>query len=212
MMLCMLLFVGVFFSYQESITVRPETVRDNTIAVRIQNHVPTRASVQKSVQQEYAVVQKVQKQRAKRRPEERTKNIQKPVQHTAVSERVNTPKQAISEKESGETQKEVIENTSSSDDSAAIESFLQILTSSIEKNKTYPRVARRAGYEGVVYVEILLGKQGRILRYTLQKSSSHAVLDKAGLRLVKKIASTLQFNGALLEDTVIVVPIRYELQ
>ena len=180
MMLCMLLFAGVFFSYKESITVRPETVRDNTIAVRIQNHVSTNPSAQKSVQQEYAVIQKVQKQRAKRRPEERTKNIQKPVQHTAVSERVDTPKQEILEresntvtvKESAETQKKVIENTPSSDDSAAIASFLQILTASIEKNKTYPRVARRAGYEGVVYVEILLGKQGRILRYTLQKSSS----------------------------------------
>ena len=220
MMVCMLLFAGVFFSYRESITIKPAMLKDNTIAVRIQNYVPTRTAMQQSVQQEYAVVQKVRRKPAKRRPEERTKKVQKQVQHTTVSERVDVPQQATVEVEnstataaaSGKIQEKPIERVPSSDDSVVVDDFLRLFTSSIEKNKTYPRVARRAGYEGVVYVEIVLGKQGRIVRYTLQKSSSHAVLDKAGLRLVKKIASMLQFQGTLTEEAVIVVPIRYELQ
>lgn len=48
----------------------------------------------------------------------------------------------------------------------------------------YPRVARRRGWEGTVYLSALLDTEGTVLTVEIVKSSGYAVLDEAALEAV----------------------------
>ena len=67
-------------------------------------------------------------------------------------------------------------------------SLLELLHSSISSNKEYPYLARRQRREGVATVGFVLQPDGTIKNAHLVSSSSTAMLDRAALSAVKRIA------------------------
>jgi len=65
--------------------------------------------------------------------------------------------------------------------------FINELYELLNKNKKYPKMAKRRHLEGTSYVGFTLCKDGSIKDVVLIKSSGHKILDKASLKLLKKI-------------------------
>jgi protein TonB len=77
---------------------------------------------------------------------------------------------------------------------------------------SYPRIARRKGYEGTVVLEVLVGREGRVSDLRVLQSCGHAVLDEAAADSVR---SWLFDPGKLDAEPVemwVRVPIRFQLK
>jgi TonB family protein len=71
----------------------------------------------------------------------------------------------------------------------------QLIQSAIEKTKTYPRVARERGVEGVVMVRFWVLPNGEIEKVNIVKSSGSDILDTASVRAVYRAAPMPYVNG-----------------
>ncbi len=67
------------------------------------------------------------------------------------------------------------------------ESFISGLYEAFNKNKFYPKMAKRRKLEGVVTVSFTLCKDGTIKNIFLNNSCGHKILDKAALKVVKSV-------------------------
>ncbi len=75
----------------------------------------------------------------------------------------------------------------------------------------YPYIARKRGYEGKVIVRLLIGKDGRVKRLFLVKSSGYKVLDRSALKALKNWRfSPARIAGAPVEYWV-EVPVVFRL-
>jgi protein TonB len=77
---------------------------------------------------------------------------------------------------------------------------------------TYPRIARRKGYEGTVLLEVLVDREGKVSDLKLFQSCGHEVLDEAAADSVR---SWLFDPGRLGDEPVemwVRVPIRFQLR
>ncbi len=81
-----------------------------------------------------------------------------------------------------------------------------LISTAIEKAKTYPLLARRRGMEGTVYVGFRISSSGEPQDIEIIKSSGYNILDKATLKVVRKAAPYPH-----IEDR-IEVPITYRLK
>lgn len=92
------------------------------------------------------------------------------------------------------------------------DAYLSKIRSEIEKNKTYPKVAKRLNQTGKVYITFLVTKDGGIKNCRINKSSNFESLDEASLEVLMKIASfdaiPQELNKTSWEIT---VPIVYQL-
>lgn len=91
-------------------------------------------------------------------------------------------------------------------------SYAAALERLIERHKTYPRVAQRAGLQGTVVVEVRIDGEGRILAVRVLRSSGHGVLDRAAVASIERIG---RFNAPPAEvpwgDRPIEIPLQYTL-
>ena len=71
----------------------------------------------------------------------------------------------------------------------------QLVHSALEKVKTYPRMARERGVEGVVLVRFKVLPTGEIERVDIIKSSGSDILDTASVRTVYRAAPMPYVNG-----------------
>ena len=114
-------------------------------------------------------------------------------------------------------QKTPAENTPTKQiDTAQIENieadYLSKIRNSIEKNKTYPKTAKRLNQTGKVYVTFTVTKDGGIKNCRIHKSSSFESLDEASLEIFAKIASFDSIPKELNKnDWEITVPIVYQM-
>ncbi|MCJ8275570.1 MAG: energy transducer TonB [Bdellovibrionales bacterium] len=82
----------------------------------------------------------------------------------------------------------------------------------IEKEKFYPRLAKRKKHEGVVIAEFIIAKNGR-LKEIISIESKHGTLKKAVRELINRQDSFPKIPTGLKKDTVrLRVPIRFELE
>ncbi|MBI5676308.1 MAG: energy transducer TonB [Nitrospirae bacterium] len=65
---------------------------------------------------------------------------------------------------------------------------LSLISTAIERAKTYPEIARRRSFEGTAYVSFFIGAEGEPSEIKVIKSSGYKMLDEATLRVVKKAA------------------------
>lgn len=75
----------------------------------------------------------------------------------------------------------------------------------------YPRRARKKGLEGTVLLEVLVDETGKVKDLKLQRSSGHAILDKAATASVKKWLFAPGTVNGRPEKMWVKVPIRFEL-
>lgn len=62
--------------------------------------------------------------------------------------------------------------------------YTQTISLWIDKHKVYPEVARAAGEGGKVILRIRINRQGRILRFLLEKSSGSEAIDRAITQMI----------------------------
>lgn len=82
----------------------------------------------------------------------------------------------------------------------------QLVSTALEKAKTYPRLARERGVEGVVLVRFKVLPTGEIEKVDIVKSSGSDLLDTASVRTVYRAAPMPYVNGW------VEVPISYVLK
>lgn len=98
------------------------------------------------------------------------------------------------------------------DRAGLLKSYKKLLFSTIDRNKSVPRAARRARLQGTVYVLVTFDDQGNILSLKVRKSSGHAVLDEGALdtiRSIKKLPAPPQALGWSKKS--LTIPIRYKI-
>jgi TonB family protein len=81
-----------------------------------------------------------------------------------------------------------------------------LIVSSIERVKSYPRMARERGIQGVVQVRFKLRPTGDVETVEIIKSSGYDILDDASIRTVYRAAPLPYVNGW------VAVPIAYILK
>jgi len=90
--------------------------------------------------------------------------------------------------------------------------FKQALMREIEKNKFYPKRAKRRHREGVVKISFTILSDGKLNSIRIQESSGHKSLDDAAMGAVAEIARFKPIPKELgRERWEFVVPLRYEL-
>jgi protein TonB len=77
---------------------------------------------------------------------------------------------------------------------------------------SYPRTARRRGYEGTVLLEVLVGREGEVKDLRLFESSGHDVLDHAAMKAVMQWAFDPGMRGDEPVEMRVKVPVRFDLK
>ena len=76
----------------------------------------------------------------------------------------------------------------------------------------YPAIARRRGYEGIVLVEVLVSREGRVQELRLSQSSGYSILDQAAMASMKRwLFEPATINEERVEMWV-KVPVRFRLE
>lgn len=83
----------------------------------------------------------------------------------------------------------------------------------VDRNKRYPRIARRGRKQGLVVLSVTIDEAGKILEVRVAKSSGHGVLDRSAAETVRSLKRLPKPPGALgWSRHKIKVPIRYTLR
>lgn len=82
---------------------------------------------------------------------------------------------------------------------------LKLISTAIERAKTYPGMARRRGIEGTVYVSFRIGHAGEPDEIEVSKSSGYKMLDEATMKVIRKAAPYPHI------DERVEVPVTYRL-
>lgn len=67
--------------------------------------------------------------------------------------------------------------------------YAQTIHRRVQRNRSYPRVAQRAGIQGTVLLEVRVDEQGRILSIDVLRSSGHSVLDRAAIASIESLGA-----------------------
>jgi periplasmic protein TonB len=76
---------------------------------------------------------------------------------------------------------------------------------------SYPRAARRRGMEGLVEINALVDKQGKVKEQQLYQSSGYTILDRAALKAVRKWRFDPGIKNGTICEMWVKVPVRFQL-
>lgn len=142
------------------------------------------------------------------------KIVEKPAPKVVEKENENIEKMAVAEQNEISTKQEsIIQSNSNNERNKNLESeYLAKVTNKIEKNKVYPKVAKRLNQTGKVIVSFDILKDGKITNIKIIHKSKFEKLDEASIELLTNIG----FFEAIpneLNKTVwnIQIPINYQI-
>lgn len=75
----------------------------------------------------------------------------------------------------------------------------------------YPLIAREKGYEGTVYLRVLVRADGRVERLIVHRSSGYEILDRAAIDSVKEWAFFPAKNGGKSVESWVLLPVKFTL-
>ncbi len=101
------------------------------------------------------------------------------------------------------------ESTLSQEDKLKADEYLLELRRLIDRNKSYPKVARRLKQHGIVVISIKINKEGIFEDVSLNQKSTSSILDTAALRLVQSINRFKPLPKQYASLTEFKVPIKY---
>ena len=142
------------------------------------------------------------------------KVVEKPAPKVVEKENENIEKMAVAEQNEISTKQEsIIQSNSNNERNKNLESeYLAKVKNKIEKNKVYPKVAKRLNQTGKVIVSFDILKDGKITNIKIINKSKFEKLDEASIELLTNIG----FFEAIpneLNKTVwnIQIPINYQI-
>ncbi|MEN8780955.1 MAG: energy transducer TonB [Desulfobacterales bacterium] len=77
---------------------------------------------------------------------------------------------------------------------------------------SYPKRARRKGYEGTVVLEVLVNRNGKVDDLRILASSGYAILDRSAVKSVKTWSFKPAKKGKDTVDMWVQVPVRFKLE
>lgn len=88
-----------------------------------------------------------------------------------------------------------------------------LLLAQLQEHKRYPPSARERGEEGIAYLRFALNRAGKVLSFSLEKSSGFSDLDQETLDLIQR-SQPLPPPPAAVKGNVVelVVPVKFQLQ
>ncbi|RMH79670.1 MAG: energy transducer TonB [Acidobacteria bacterium] len=92
---------------------------------------------------------------------------------------------------------------------AYIKERLLVISSIVQKNISYPSIARRMGWEGRVVVMIHINKEGSLEGIRVEQSSGYEVLDRNAIETVKRVSYLFPKPPV---DVVVKLPVNYRLE
>lgn len=81
----------------------------------------------------------------------------------------------------------------------------------VDSLKRYPAIARRAGWQGVVHLEVTVAPDGRLLGRRIRKSSGVPVLDSDALALIDRASPLRLGDSSPTSPITAVIPVSYVL-
>lgn len=154
------------------------------------------------------------------RPKPKPKPVKVPKPVAAVVPEPEPAPEPVPEDEPAETETEQadaphLEETPSVEPPGAQEGA--IIKSSVPRydinpSPTYPRVAKRRGYEGTVVLSVRVTPQGRVGEIRVRQSSGYTILDRQALSTVGKWVFTPALRGTKAVEMWVDVPIEFELR
>jgi TonB family protein len=81
----------------------------------------------------------------------------------------------------------------------------------INPKPSYPMIARRKGYEGVVLLKVWVLENGKVGKIELQKSSNYEMLDKSAMKAVENWIFIPGKKGGEPVPSWVTVPIKFQL-
>lgn len=82
----------------------------------------------------------------------------------------------------------------------------------VNPEPSYPKMARKRGYQGTVILSVLVNKDGRVDNLWVFESSGYNVLDNAALEAVKEWLFEPGKKGDKPVDMWVEVPVRFEIR
>lgn len=95
---------------------------------------------------------------------------------------------------------------------AAEADWYALISAHLERNKRYPREARRDGQEGTPVVRFTVNRRGRVTDISIRQSSGSEALDDAAMSLLRRVSPLPAMPRSMGRETVtITLPIEYTL-
>ncbi|WP_082752556.1 TonB family protein [Janthinobacterium sp. B9-8] len=82
----------------------------------------------------------------------------------------------------------------------------------LERFRRYPTAARMRGFEGVVYLRILINREGQVLSAKLERSSGVPALDKAAMEALNRAAPLPRIPADRPEELELLVPFEFFIE
>lgn len=102
------------------------------------------------------------------------------------------------------SEKEKVEN---------LNKYILYINNTIEKNKFYPKLAKKMGIEGKCILRFTILRNGTIKEFILDEVSDFSVLNDAALKILQKIGKFKAFPSYVEKDELVLkIPIKYILQ
>jgi TonB family protein len=79
----------------------------------------------------------------------------------------------------------------------------------LEKHRRYPASALLNKQQGVVYLEVKIGKNGKVLSYNVLKSSGASLLDKAAIHTLKRASPLPRLPESIPAPYLVMLPIEF---
>lgn len=94
----------------------------------------------------------------------------------------------------------------------AVASYEQLILSSIEASKRYPRSAQKRGIVGTAFLSIVIGDDGELISSELSKSSGFEILDSEVIAMAKRAAPFPSFPSDLeKKQLALLIPVEFQL-
>jgi protein TonB len=151
--------------------------------------------------------EKVEKPKPKPDPEAEPEVVQKPTQQTV---------QQQAAKAAAPVQPSTAPAAPSAADvarvSAAKVTWQGILEAHLRKFQKYPRSALRRNVEGTALIRFRMDRDGKVLSYTIERTSEHEVLDEAALAMIERAQPLPPLPDEVPGDSIeLIVPANFNL-
>lgn len=90
--------------------------------------------------------------------------------------------------------------------------YFALISSHLNRRKTYPAEARQARQQGVVSIRFTVDRSGGVSNISVRRSSGHTILDQATMALLQRVAPLPRMPASMQRESVtITLPIEYSL-
>ena len=87
------------------------------------------------------------------------------------------------------------------------------IKTALQKHLTYPKIARRRGWQGTVTIHVTVMSNGDLQQVKIGKSSGYTLLDKSAITALQKVGRINELKPLLQGKTIpIELPIKYLLK